>query len=85
MTITVIEQTTEERNQETRTLFESIKPYLDEGYGYRSALNKSGRIRSMSGGYYSQAWFRELIAYGETQGYPYTEYKGRMKKHDGKS
>jgi len=80
MTITVIEQTTEERNQETRTLFETIKPYLDEGYGYRAALNKAGRIQNGSGGYYRQAWFRELITYGETQGYPYNQYKGRRRK-----
>ena len=75
--ITVIEQTTAERNQETMELFNNIRPYLDQGYTYRSALNEVGRIRRMGGGYYTQAWFRELIEYGEKQGYPYKEYKGR--------
>ena len=75
--ITVIEQTTAERRAETRELFNSIRPYLDNGYGYRSALNQIGKIRNMSGGYYTQAWFRELVEYGGTQGYPYHEYKGK--------
>ena len=35
--ITVIEQTTAERRAETRELFNSIRPYLDNGHGYRSA------------------------------------------------
>ena len=75
--ITVIEQTTAERRAETRELFNSIRPYLDNGHSYRSALNQIGRIKNMSGGYYTQAWFRELIEYGGTQGYPYPEYKGK--------
>ena len=77
MTITVISQTTAERNEETRQLFNSIRPYLDKGYSYRSALNQIGKIRNMSGGYYTQSWFRELIEYGETQGYPYHMHKGK--------
>ena len=75
--ITVISQTTAERNEETRQLFESIRPYLDNGHTYRSALNEIGKIRNMSGGYYTQSWFRELLSYGESQGYPYHQYKGR--------
>ena len=77
MTITVISQTTAERNEETRQLFNSIRPYLDEGHTYRSALYEIGRIPTKRAGYYHQAWFRELVEYGGTQGYPYSEYKGR--------
>ena len=35
--ITVVTQTTAERNQETRELFNAIKPLLDDGYSYHSA------------------------------------------------
>ena len=77
MTITVIEQTTAERRAETKELFESIRPHLDNGHGYRSALYEAGKVRNKCGGVYTQAWFRELIEYGETQGYPYHMYKGR--------
>ena len=77
MTITVISQTTAERNEETRQLFESIRPLLDEGHTYRSALYEVGKISTPRAGYYAQAWFRELLEYGATQGYPYHMYKGR--------
>ena len=79
--ITVISQTTQERDEETRRLFESIKPYLDDGYSYTSALKKVGRINSKAKGYYyGQGWFRELKEYGESQGYAYTEYSGKGRK-----
>ena len=42
--ITIVEQTTAERKNETKDLFEQIKPYLDEGFSYKSALVKIGRI-----------------------------------------
>lgn len=79
--ITVIEQTTEERNNETKTLFEQIRPLLDQGYGYNSALIKIGKIpRESRSGYYRQGWYRDLKEYGESQGYPYIEYSGRGRK-----
>lgn len=76
--IKVISQNTAERDEETRKLFESIRPYLDDGYSYTSALKKIGRITSKAKWYYySQAWFRDLKEYGETQGYKYREYSGK--------
>lgn len=79
--ITVISQTTQERNEETRRLFESIRPLLDDGYSYTSALKKLGKINNNAKGYYyGQAWFRELREYGETQGYKYREYSGKGRK-----
>lgn len=76
--ITVIEQTTAERRAETRRLFEQIKPLLDLGYSYNSALRKINRVTSYSQGhYYNQAWFKELKEYGESQGYHYKDYSGK--------
>ena len=79
--ITVISQSTAERNEETRQLFESIRPYLDDGYGYMSALQKIGRVqKGRSSGYYRHSWFRDLREYGESQGYDYDTYSGRKRK-----
>ncbi len=79
--ITVITQTTSERNEETRQLFEQIRPYLDDGYGYMSALIKIGRVKqNVRSPIYRHAWFREVVEYGETQGYSYLEYSGRKRK-----
>ena len=75
MTITVISQTTAERRAETKELFESIRPLLDDGYSYHSALKKIGRITGNCR-FYQQAWYRDLTEYGGTQGYPYDDYKG---------
>ena len=79
--ITVIEQTTSERKQETKELFEQIRPLLDKGYGYNTALRKINKISSWSQGhYYQQAWFRDLREYGESQGYSYRKYSGKGRK-----
>ena len=76
--IKVIEQSTAERKEETRRLFESIKPLLDHGYGYKQALEKIGRIPVDSRvGYTTHGWFKELKEYGETQGYLYKLYSGK--------
>ena len=76
MGIIVIEQTTEERKQETKELFEQIKPLLDKGMIYSNAVRKvKGMPENSSRS--SQAWYKELIAYGETQGYPFDDYSGR--------
>lgn len=74
--ITVIEQNTAERDEETRMLFEQIRPLLDKGYSYNSALQKIGRITTQKS-YHSTGWFKELKKYGETKGYPYKKYSGK--------
>ena len=74
--ITVTAQSTAERNQETRHLFEQIKPLLDEGYNYSNALVKIGRIPYHQS-LIRRAWFRDLIEYGKSQGYSYHHYKGK--------
>ena len=76
--ITVISQTTEERQEETRQLFEKIKPLLDEGYSYMTACIMVGKAnKKLRHRYYSYGWFKDLKAYGETQGYPYHKYNGK--------
>ena len=81
MAIKVIERSTAERNAETKALFDTIRPLLDNGYSYMGALAKIGRVpRMYRSSYYQQGWFRELKAYGESQGYPYEEYSGKGRK-----
>jgi len=79
--IKVISQNTSERNEETRQLFEQIKPLLDEGYSYMTACVMVGRCKGgLKNSSYNFGWFKDLKAYGETQGYPYHKHKGRRKK-----
>lgn len=79
--ITVIEQSTAERNKETRQLFEQIRPLLDDGYGYMPALIKIGVVpEHLRRHVYTTAWFRDLKEYGESQGYDYDTYSGKGRK-----
>ena len=78
--ITVITQTTGERNQETKEVFESIRPYLEQGYTYRDAVKAVGRIGENSNPNIRVSWFKHLIDYGTSRGYPHTYKKlGRRK------
>lgn len=74
----VISQTTKERKEETKKLFEQIKPLLDKGYIYSAAV--TAVTGSKCGLCYSVAWYRDLINYGESQGYLYKDYSGRRSK-----
>ena len=79
--ITVISQTTSERNEETRQLFETIRPLLDKGYSYMGACIHIGRVPSNTrNSYYKRQWFRDLREYGESQGYDYDTYSGKGRK-----
>ena len=80
--IKVITQSTSERNEETKSLFEAIRPLLDAGYGYMNALIKIGFVEkvALKHNYYNRAWFKDLKAYGKSQGYPYAEYSGKGRK-----
>ena len=74
--ITVISQTTAERRQETRELFEQVRPLLDKGMIYSKAVQVVmgfPDIRSCV----HRAWFRDLVEYGESQGYRYEDYSGK--------
>ena len=80
--ITVISQTTAERQQETKELFEKIKPLLDKGMIYSAAIRKVKGLPSDANRYQS-SWYKEVIAYGETQGYPYEKYSGKKNNRRG--
>ena len=73
--ITVVEQSTSERLDETRELFESIRTYLDEGYGYRKSLILIGRIKENTRLNNRNGWFRDLTEYGASKGYPYHNHR----------
>ena len=79
--ITVISQTTAERNEETKALFEQIRPLLDDGYSYMTACVMVGKCKGgLKNSYYNFGWFKDLKAYGESQGYPYKDHKGHRRK-----
>ena len=68
--IKVIEQSTDERNEETKNLFEQIKPLLDKGHTYMGACVIIGRVPEKNRHrYYNVAWFKELKDYGSKCGY----------------
>lgn len=76
--ITIIEQSTSERNNETKLLFEQIRPLLDGGYNYHEAV-RIVKNDSEKAHYYRFGWFNDLKRYGESQGYPYKDYNGKQK------
>ena len=74
MSFKVICQSTKEREQETIDLFNKAKPYLDDGFSYRSALQKVlGKKPTVSFG--GARWYTEFIEYADAHGYPKTEYR----------
>ena len=75
--IMIIERTDEDCLNETINLFLLIKPLLDDGESYSSAVKKVHKTASTN-----LAWYRDLIKYGETQGYPYEKYMRKRKPHE---
>jgi len=63
--ITVISQTTAERNQETQELFQECKPLLDEGLTIGQAVKKVLGLKHNT--FYNQAWFKEVKNYAKQQ------------------
>lgn len=77
--ITIVSQSTSERNMETMELFNQIKPLLDEGMIYAKAVKivkGLPEVYSLTG----RRWYRDLISYGESQGYPYKNYSGKSRR-----
>ena len=66
--ITVIEQTTNETNQETRELYEACKPLLDRGATLYEAVRTIKRIHGSSN-FGNQAWYRRFRDYAIENGY----------------
>ena len=75
--ITVVEQSTAERNNEIEMLFEEIKPLLDNGYSFKLALQEIGRIKENHNISVRNGWLKHLIDYAKTQGYDYNKCKQR--------
>ena len=76
-TIMIIERTTEDCLNETINLFLLIKPLLDQGESYSSAVKQVHKTPSTN-----LAWYKDLIKYGESQGYPYQDYMRKRKPHE---
>ena len=73
MPIKVICQSTSEQNEETIQLFNQIRPLLNKGYSYHRAVKEVCNSPPNSNiAYYS--WYKRLLRYGETQGYPRKNY-----------
>ena len=74
MNFKVISQSTKEREQETIDLFNKTKPYLDDGFSYRSALQKVlGKKPTCS--FSNTSWYKEFMDYADAHGYPKLEYR----------
>ena len=65
--ISIVEQSTAERGQETRELFDKVKPFLDEGLSYDKALKQAGLMTANS--WKQRAYTRDLVDYAKKQGY----------------
>ncbi len=65
--ITVIEQTTADRNKETQELYENCLPYLKQGLTLRQAVAK---VQNKNYTCFSRfTWYKELLTYAKNQGY----------------
>lgn len=73
--MSVIETSSDERYSQAKDLFEKIKPLLDKGWIYSRAVRK---VTDKSSGYdiCSKAWFKDVVEYGESQGYCKEDYWG---------
>lgn len=65
--ITVISQSTSEREEETRELFEKCKVFLKQGYTLNQSVQKVKGLNYHSLG--QRAWYKELKEYAKSQGY----------------
>ncbi len=71
MGIRVITQTTAERKEEMKQLFNDCKPLMDKGYPLSKAVREILQLNHNT--FTSQRWFKDLRKYAESQG-----YKGRQ-------
>ena len=79
MNFKVICKSTKEREQEIIDLFNKAKPYLDEGFSYRLALQKVlGKKPTCS--FSNRGWYKEFVKYADAHGYPKSEYRYKRTK-----
>lgn len=67
MGIKVIEQSTSEREQEIKDIFNEIKPLLDSGVAFTKAVMKYKGYNHY--GFQNLKWYKELRSYAVEQGY----------------
>lgn len=60
----IIERTDKDLENETRELFEKIKPYLDDGVSFTRALINVGKGRNTR-----SRWYKDIREYTIQQGY----------------
>ena len=72
----VIETTTDGRNAEIRELFDKMKPFLKKGLSYNKAYESVMGHKPST----ARAWWKDLIKYGEKQGFP-RKYTNRANKY----
>ena len=70
----IIERTDKDLENETRELFEKIKPYLDDGVSFTKALINVGKGRNTR-----SRWYKDIREYTIQQGY---EIKKSMRNPD---
>ena len=70
----IIERTDKDLENETRELFEKIKPYLDDGVSFTRALINVGKGRNTR-----SRWYKDIREYTIQQGY---EIKKSMRNPD---
>lgn len=64
----VIETSTAERRQETRELFDKVKPFLDAGLSYDKALKQAG-IMVTCRSWRQRAYTRDVVELAKEHGY----------------
>lgn len=64
----VIETSTAERRQETRELFDKVKPFLDDGLSYDKALKQAG-IMGTGLSWRQRAYTRDVVELAKEHGY----------------
>ena len=78
MGIKVISENTAERRERVKKNFLLIKPLLDEGYNYIYACMEVGLCNTRNVG--GKRWFRDIVEYGESQGYLHINHTGTPSK-----
>lgn len=73
----MITQTTAERREETKAIFDKMRPLLDDGWNfYQAALEVTGR---KSVGTRCRGWYRDLREYAKSQGYDYHDFEWKRR------
>lgn len=80
--ITITAESTSERKEKAKRIFEDIKSLLEEGYSYGQAFHEKGYFKTPCSAK-KYAWSKDVIEYGESQGYPYNKPMKYRKRRNG--